>query len=142
MQVKGERQMLKIIKFSYLFNLGIQIKVKPDVLLPMCLIGLWVGVASAQTMPDQQASNTTLSTRHQFANPSAADKALAKQVRRQLARTKGVDASEVLVGVKNGAVLLRGRLDDAEQRERVESVVRVIPGVKSVDNQLTVQPTN
>jgi hyperosmotically inducible protein len=142
MQVKGERQMLKIIKFSYLFNLGIQMKIKPIVLLLMCLIGLRVGVASAQTMPDQQASNVTLSTRHQFANPGAADKALARQVRRQLARTKGVDASEVLVGVKNGAVLLRGRLDDAEQRERVESVVRVIPGVKSVDNQLTVQPAN
>jgi osmotically-inducible protein OsmY len=83
-----------------------------------------------------------MSTRHQFANPSAVDKALAKQVRRQLVRTKGVDASEVMVGVKEGAVLLRGRLDNSEQKERVESVVRAIPGVKSVDNQLTVQPIN
>jgi osmotically-inducible protein OsmY len=47
-----------------------------------------------------------------------------------------------MVGVKDGTVLLRGRLDDAEQRERVESVVKAAPGVKSVDSQLTVQPTN
>jgi hyperosmotically inducible protein len=121
---------------------GMQMKRKLIAQSILCVVCLWVGVASAQTTSVQQASNATMSARHQYAHPSADDKALAKQVRRQLVRTKGVDASEVMVGVKDGTVLLRGRLDDAEQRERVESVVKAVPGVKSVDNQLSVQPTN
>lgn len=108
----------------------------------VCVVCLWGVVASAQTTSVQEASNAAMSAKHQYAHPSAADKALAKQVRRQLVHAKGVDASEVMVGVKDGAVLLRGRLDDAEQRERVVSAVKAVPGVKSVDNQLTVQPTN
>ncbi|WP_169708811.1 BON domain-containing protein [Trinickia terrae] len=105
----------------------------------VCFCG---GVALAQTTPVQQASDTAMSERHRYAHPSAADKALANQIHRQLVHTKGIDASEVMVGVKDGTVLLRGRLDNAEQREQVESVVKAVPGVKSVDNQLTVQPTD
>lgn len=117
-------------------------KIRSNAQVSLCVLCLWGGVASAQTTPIQQASNATMSARHQYAHPSAVDKALAKKVRLQLLHTKGVDASEVMVGVKDGAVLLRGRLDDAGQREQVEAVVKAVPGVKSVDNQLTVEPTN
>jgi hyperosmotically inducible protein len=110
--------------------------------LILCIVCLWIAAASAQTTPSQQASEATLSTRHRYAHPSAADKALARQVRRQLVHTKGIDASEVTVGVKDGVVLLRGILNDAEQVERVEAAVRKVPGVKSVDNQLTVQQSD
>jgi hyperosmotically inducible protein len=139
---KGVRKMSTIMELPRSLKSGMKMRMKLNVRLIVCFTSLWGGIALAQATPDQQASNTTMSTRHQFANPSAVDKALAKQVRRQLVRTKGVDASEVMVGVKDGAVLLRGRLDNSEQKERVESVVRAIPGVKSVDNQLTVQPIN
>ncbi|QBR01298.1 BON domain-containing protein [Paraburkholderia pallida] len=108
----------------------------------VCVAAVWSCFAAAQTMPDQGSSQASVSTRRQYAHPSADDKALAKQIRKQLVHTKGIDASEVMVGVKDGAVLLRGRLESSEQRSRVESVVRAVPGVKSVENQLTLQQTN
>jgi hyperosmotically inducible protein len=110
--------------------------------LIVCMVCVWGAAASAQTTSSQQASDAAMSTQHRYAHPSAADKALARQVRRQLVRTKGVDASEVAVGVRDGAVLLRGRLNDAGQIARVEAAVKTVPGVKSVDNQLTLQPSD
>src|SRR5260370_7542503 len=99
---------------------GMKMKRNVQVRLILCVVCVWGAAASAQTTSSQQASDAAMSTQHRYAHPSAADKVLARQVRRQLVRTKGVDASEVSVGVKEGAVLLPGRLNAPGQIPRLE----------------------
>lgn len=42
------------------------------------------------------------------------------------------------VGIQNGAVTLSGMIPDSAQRAKAEELVREVPGVKTVDNQLVI----
>ncbi len=87
------------------------------------------------------ASSTSPSTNREFAHPSEEDKALVRQIRRQLVKTKGIDASNLMVAAKGGTVLVRGAVSDAKQVSRIVDAVRGVPGVKAVVNELIVQPS-
>jgi hyperosmotically inducible periplasmic protein len=100
------------------------------------LWALFLTVAEAQP-----ASSTVPSTNWEFAHPTKEDKALVRQIRRQLVKTKGIDASNLMVGAKGGTVLVRGAVSDANQMRQIVIVVRGVPGVKAVVNELIVQPS-
>jgi len=50
-----------------------------------------------------------------------------------------LEVDDVRILAKDGAVTLAGTLDDQDQLSRVSDVVKKVPGVTSVDNELTLQ---
>jgi osmotically-inducible protein OsmY len=68
------------------------------------------------------------------------DELLATAVHEALARDRRVDAEQVRVEAKasTGAVRLLGEVDSAQEREAAGEAARRVPGVRSVENELTV----
>lgn len=66
---------------------------------------------------------------------------LAAAVRRAIVKDKSLSMSahNVKLVVASGVVTLRGPVDSAEEKARVESVVQGVSGVSRVDNQLDVK---
>jgi len=68
----------------------------------------------------------------------AANRALAKSVRRALGRTKGLDPTRIYVKVSNGVVTLSGNLRNQKQIDLAGSTASGVQGVVSVDNRITI----
>jgi len=66
------------------------------------------------------------------------DDAIYDYVRRKLASDQIVKGGGLQVDVKQGAVTLRGTVEEQKQKERAAKLAKKVAGVKSVDNQLTV----
>ncbi|MBN3830320.1 BON domain-containing protein [Burkholderia sp. Ac-20344] len=67
----------------------------------------------------------------------AADRALAKRVRKSIAKDHALDQARVVVFAKGGAVTLTGEVADEPQIALAEKRASTVPGVTSVNNQLT-----
>lgn len=72
--------------------------------------------------------------------PLDGDLALAKQVRSELLQHPLVKISALKVLAKEGSVQLYGFVQDSEQRLLIDQVIRSIPGIRSVQNQIVVLP--
>lgn len=68
----------------------------------------------------------------------AADFALEGRVKVALSATLGVPAQEIGVAARDGAVLLFGAVRSAAAREGAGIAATRVPGVKAVDNGLTI----
>ena len=68
-----------------------------------------------------------------------ADRQLARNVRRALVKVKDLDASQIVVVAKSGAILLGGSVPAASQIELAASAARSVNGVSAVNNSLTVK---
>ena len=76
-----------------------------------------------------------------LAQGTPADDRIYDEVRRKLALDRDVGGGVYEVTVKNGAVLLRGRVRTEKMKEKAEKIVRKVKGVISVTNQLEVRLT-
>ena len=72
-------------------------------------------------------------------NRLVADPDLEQAVTRALEEAPGIQVGVFEVEVLLGAVTLRGRVRTAEEREEAARVVREVPGVQSVANQIEVE---
>ena len=68
------------------------------------------------------------------------DDTIYDQVRLKLASDPDVRGGAFEVEVKNGVVTLKGRVDKESFKQRAEKLAKKIKGVKSVVNQLLVEP--
>ena len=68
-----------------------------------------------------------------------ANRALSRKVYAALAKHKEIDAGNISVVSRNGAVTLNGTVTDASQIDVVATIAQGVPGVTSVSNKLTVQ---
>lgn len=66
------------------------------------------------------------------------DAVLATRVKAKLIEERSLDAAAIRVISDAGTVTLDGFVDSQSQKERAASLVRDVPGVVSVDNQLQV----
>lgn len=76
---------------------------------------------------------------------SAADKKVSDDrlydiVREKLANDPDVKGGGLDVEVKDGVVVLKGKVGQEKARSKAERIVRKVKGVTRVDNQLTVSP--
>jgi osmotically-inducible protein OsmY len=71
---------------------------------------------------------------------SADDIALTNKVKSAFSLSKRLSAYEINVGAKDGAVTLTGQVPTEVDKQLAGSVVKDIPDVKSVDNQIQVNP--
>jgi hyperosmotically inducible periplasmic protein len=86
---------------------------------------------------DQAAAPAAAMSKHHKMTP--ADRALSKQVRKALARAKGVSAANISVRADSGAVILEGTVPEQAQSDKATTVAQGVSGVTSVKNALTVK---
>ncbi|MGF6610798.1 hyperosmotically inducible protein [Paraburkholderia sp. WSM4175] len=70
----------------------------------------------------------------------AANRELQKKVRRALAHTKGLNASGIAVRAHDGTLTLQGWVPEQSQIRLALRTAQGVPGVVSVNNQLTIRP--
>ncbi|MDR5665999.1 BON domain-containing protein [Burkholderia cenocepacia] len=72
------------------------------------------------------------------AQRKAADRKLKRRVSTALARAKNLNATRILVRVRDGGVTLAGSVTDTTQVNLAAAVARRVDGVTSVSNQLRI----
>lgn len=73
------------------------------------------------------------------ASSKAANRALGRAVKRALTKNKQIDASNIYVRARDGAVRLTGFVPENAQIQIASDVTQTVSGVSSVDNKLTVR---
>lgn len=120
-------------------------------LLLSCTIGtaaLAAGQASAPQDNAAKVDNTRVNARDRDGAASTpqkqtnakADRELLAAVRKSVVNDKSlsVSAHNVKMLVADGAVTLRGPVASADEKSKVETLVKQVGGVSSVDNQLDI----
>lgn len=88
----------------------------------------------ASTAPAVAASGTPTAREMRKAN-----RALSRRVYAELAKHKEIDAGNISVVARNGAITLSGAVTEASQIDAVTAIAKGVPGVTSVVNRLSVQ---
>jgi osmotically-inducible protein OsmY len=68
-----------------------------------------------------------------------ANRALRRKVYAALAKHKEIDAGDISITAKDGAVMISGTVPDASQINTVAEVAKGVAGVTSVTSKLAVQ---
>ena len=68
------------------------------------------------------------------------DDRISDQVRMKLATDPDVKGGALDVNVKNGVVVIKGRVDSDKGKSKATHLAKKVKGVKDVDNELTVGP--
>jgi hyperosmotically inducible periplasmic protein len=99
-------------------------------------------VAANQSMavngPSSAASATSAASAA-GASSRSEDRALRRQVYAAFAKDKRIDAGDIGVSAKDGAVTLTGTAADAAQIDKASVLAKGVPGVNSLTNKLTVR---
>jgi len=74
------------------------------------------------------------------AGDKVADAAITATVNAELAKDSSLSATKIDVDTAGGNVALRGSAPDVAARDRATSLAAHVKGVRSVDNQLVVEP--
>jgi hyperosmotically inducible protein len=85
------------------------------------------------------ASGCSRGENERTAGQSVDDAAVTAKVKTAFAKDPGVRAIDVNVNTFRGTVQLSGWVNTAEEKAKAEEVAKTIPGVKSVDNQLSIK---
>jgi osmotically-inducible protein OsmY len=64
------------------------------------------------------------------------DERIRKKVNDRMADDTDLDASDIEVGVHDGAVTLSGSVDSLWDKRRAEDIAKSVPGVSGVNNKL------
>jgi len=66
------------------------------------------------------------------------DDFLTDTIRSRLAADQIVKGGAIEVTVKDGAVILKGTVEEDKQKSKAEKIAKKVSGVKSVDNEIVV----
>lgn len=80
----------------------------------------------------------TLFTSAFAASKPVTDDFLVDTIRSRLAADQTVKGGAIEVEVKDGAVTLKGKVEEDRQKSKAEKIAKSVKGVKSVSNQLTI----
>lgn len=76
------------------------------------------------------------------ASKPVSDDFLSDTIRSKLAADQVVKGGAIEVDVKDGAVTLKGKVEEPKQKSKAEKIAKKVSGVKSVDNQLVISRPN
>lgn len=93
------------------------------------------GVSVAASAASAAAVSGTPSARE----TRKANRALSRKVYAALAQHKEIEAGNISIVARNGAVTLNGTVTEASQIDTVATIAKGVPGVTSVANRLSVQ---
>lgn len=95
------------------------------------------GDASNTGINERDRDDQNLTPMDQMNNES--DLEITQQIRQALMEGEfSMDAENIKVITREGAVTLRGPVETAAELERISALVKAVPGIKSIDNQLQV----
>jgi osmotically-inducible protein OsmY len=80
----------------------------------------------------------TLITSALAAGKPVSDDFISDTIRQKLAADQIVKGGAIEVIVKDGAVILKGTVEEDRQKSKAEKIAKKVNGVKSVENQLTI----
>jgi hyperosmotically inducible protein len=80
----------------------------------------------------------TLITSALAAGKPVSDDFISDTIRQKLAADQIVKGGAIEVIVKDGAVVLKGSVEEDRQKSKAEKIAKKVNGVKSVENQLTI----
>ncbi|GAB2877107.1 hypothetical protein GCM10027046_01160 [Uliginosibacterium flavum] len=96
------------------------------------------GAANNTGINKRDRDDATLTPMDQMNNSS--DLKITQEIRQALVKGEfSMDAKNIKVIARNGAVTLRGPVRSAAELERINVMVKAMPGIKSIDNQLQVK---
>jgi hyperosmotically inducible protein len=96
------------------------------------------GDASNTGINKRDRDDQTLTPMDQMNNES--DLKITQEIRQALMKGEfSMDAKNIKVVTRNGMVTLRGPVETAAEREEISALVKAMPGIKSIDNQLEVK---
>ena len=96
------------------------------------------GDASNTGINKRDRDDKTLTPMDQMNNPS--DLKITQEIRQALMKGEfSMDAKNIKVITRNGTVTLRGPVKTAAELEQISVLVKAMPSVKSIDNQLQVK---
>jgi osmotically-inducible protein OsmY len=72
------------------------------------------------------------------ANKDVSDDFLTDTIRSRLAADQTVKGGAIEVTVKDGAVILKGTVEEDKQKSKAEKIAKKVSGVKAVDNKIVV----
>jgi osmotically-inducible protein OsmY len=72
------------------------------------------------------------------ASKPVTDDYLTDMIRSRLAADQIVKGGAIEVVVKDGAVILKGTVEEDKQKSKAEKIAKKVSGVKSVDNEIVV----
>lgn len=78
----------------------------------------------------------TLLTGAYAAGKPVSDDFIVDSIRQKLAADTVVKGGNIEVSASNGAVVLKGRVEEDKQKSRAEKIAKKIGGVKSVKNEI------
>jgi osmotically-inducible protein OsmY len=93
--------------------------------------------AASASAPD---TSTTHGARQQYKSLKAANRALQRDVRAALSRTRGISVANITVRARDGAVTLQGSVPEQSQIDRAVEVAKGVTGVTSVKSALSIRP--
>ncbi|MCX4152944.1 MULTISPECIES: BON domain-containing protein [Paraburkholderia] len=100
----------------------------------------WCHADEAASSPSSaQGASTTAGSGAVATTGRKADRALRRKVYAAIGKYKEINAGDISVIAKDGAVTLNGTVTEATQISKVEAIARGVPGVTSVTNKLTVK---
>lgn len=124
-------------------------RISTTLLVPVllsCLAGTAAQAAGQDAKPDNSGINARdkngAAATPQKQSNAKADRELLAAVRKSVVHDKSLSTSahNVKLLVADGAVTLRGPVASADEKTKVEALVKQVSGVTSVDNQLDVKP--
>jgi len=96
------------------------------------------GDASNTGINKRDRDDNTLTPMDQMNNPS--DLKITQEIRQALMKGEfSMDAKNIKVITRNGTVTLRGPVETAAELEEISALVKAMPAIKSIDNQLQVK---
>ncbi|KAF1036477.1 BON domain-containing protein [Burkholderia sp. Ac-20384] len=95
-----------------------------------------VAVAGTARAASDPASTTVASGAPADKVRRADDRRLTRRVSAALARTRGLNATRIVVRARSGVVTLRGGVSDGQQAAMAVEAARQVDGVTQVTNQL------
>lgn len=73
--------------------------------------------------------------------PRPKTEALAEQVKAALVNEAGPEADNLEVESNAGVIRIKGRVNSADTRQRAHEAAKKVPGVKWVQNQISIAPS-
>jgi hyperosmotically inducible periplasmic protein len=95
--------------------------------------------AYAQTDASTDTGNTTSAAAPTKKQIRQQNHALEKMVRQTLTKTKHLDSSDIVIVARNGNVTLDGSVPDPSQIDVAGKSAASVPGVKHLDNRVTLR---
>ena len=118
---------------------------KPTSALPLAIGAVLIALSINARAQGEAAASAPFASASGASGASApatgkkADRALRRKVYAAVAKRKEINAGNISVTAKKGAVALNGTVPDANQSSMVEEIAKGVPGVTSVTNKLVVQ---